>query len=513
MILMTRCRFRWVFCQLEALRHCFPPSVRRILGELPESLDETYERILKDIRRSNQAHAQRLLQCLVVAVRPLRVEELAEVLAFDFTSGGIPELNRGWRWEDQEEAVMSACSSLVIVVKDGDSRIVQFSHFSVKEFLTSNRLAESSRDVSRYHILLERAHTILAQACLGVLLRLDDRIDRNTIKSFPLARYAAEHWVTHARFENVASRIKDGMERLFDMEKPHFATWLWIYNPGGGRSMSTMRPERPKVLPLYHAALLGLRDLVEHLLAEHRDDVHARGGYEITPLHVSARRGHSDIFILLVEHFENVDIQGIWHQTALHRASEGGHVEIGQWLLDRGADINAQDIDDWTPLYLATTYGHLEFARMLLSRGAATNTPCEVGKTPLHVASQYGNVELVRSLLEHGADPNGCTEAGLTAFEVASRQGRREIVQLLSEYKTKSVKESCHLADFYDSGTGDVAQFTNDDIIVLEHVVGDGHALASNAFHHSYFGTFLLLILPLCLVLAVAAVSRHFSCI
>jgi hypothetical protein len=38
-----------VFCQLEVLRHCFPSSVRQILEELPESLDETYERILKEI--------------------------------------------------------------------------------------------------------------------------------------------------------------------------------------------------------------------------------------------------------------------------------------------------------------------------------------------------------------------------------------------------------------------------------------------------------------------------------
>jgi hypothetical protein len=133
------------------------------------------------------------MQCLVAAVRPLRVEELAEVLAFDFTSEGTPKLNPDWRWEDQEEAVMSACSSLVIVVKDGDSRIVQFSHFSVKEFLTSNRLIGSSRDVSRYHILLEGAHTILAQACLGALLRLDYHIDHDTSKNFPLAQYAAEH--------------------------------------------------------------------------------------------------------------------------------------------------------------------------------------------------------------------------------------------------------------------------------------------------------------------------------
>ena len=158
-IVITDHRFRWVFCQLQVLRYCFPPSVRRILDELPDSLDETYERVLKEIKKANQRIAHRLLQCLVAAVRPLEVEELSEVLAFDFTTEAIPKLNPSWRWEDQEEAVMSACSSLVIVVKDEDSRIVQFSHFSVKEYLTSERLAKSSQDVSRYHIPLERAHS------------------------------------------------------------------------------------------------------------------------------------------------------------------------------------------------------------------------------------------------------------------------------------------------------------------------------------------------------------------
>ena len=180
-----------MFCQLEVLRHCFPSGVPHILEELPESLDGTYERILREIRRPNQGHAHRLLQCLVAAFRPLQVKELTEVLAFDFDTEGIPKLNLGWRWEDKEEAVMSACSSLVMIVKDRDARVVQFSHFSVKEFLTANRLAEPIRDVSRYHIRLEAAHTILVQACLGVLLRLDDRIDRDSIENFPLARYAA----------------------------------------------------------------------------------------------------------------------------------------------------------------------------------------------------------------------------------------------------------------------------------------------------------------------------------
>ena len=159
------------------------------MEELPESLGETYERILREIRKPNQGHAHRLLQCLVAATRPLQVKELVEVLAFDFNTEGIPKLNLGWRWEDQEEAVMSACSSLVMIVKDGDSRVVQFSHFSVKEILMANRLAKPIRDVSRYHIQLDAAHAILAQACLGVLLRMDDRVDRDYIEGPKASRW------------------------------------------------------------------------------------------------------------------------------------------------------------------------------------------------------------------------------------------------------------------------------------------------------------------------------------
>src|ERR1700727_2733560 len=96
--LMLLHRFRWVFCQLEALRLCFPANLRRTLEELPKSLDETYMHILKEINNANREHAYRLLQCLAVASRPLRVEELAEVLAFDLTIGGIPKLNTDWRW-------------------------------------------------------------------------------------------------------------------------------------------------------------------------------------------------------------------------------------------------------------------------------------------------------------------------------------------------------------------------------------------------------------------------------
>ena len=444
------------------------------MEELPDSLDETYERMLREIRKPNQGHARRMLQCLVAAVRPLRVAELAEVLAIDFNAEGTQKLNPDWRWEDHEEAVMSTCSNLVMIVdnkdksedederknedeskdkdesEDGnkdkteDSRIVQFSHFSVKEFLMSDRLAESSREVtnSQYHIRLGPAHAILAQACLGVLLRLDDRINRDNIKDFPLARYAAEHWVDHARFENVSSLIKAEMECLFDPDKPHFAAWLWIYNEDqDGRSMSTMSPEKPESVPLYYAAVFGFRDLTAHLLAEHPGDVCAEGGYEVTPLHASARYGHVDVFSLLIDYFPNTDIQGRYNHTPLLRTSRGGHLEIGKQLLDRGANVNPLDYIGWTPLYLAAGNGQLEFARTLLEHGAAINTPSRSGQTPLHKASEYGYVEVALLLLECGADPNVCDYHGRTPSDVASGNGRGKLVELLSEYGTKSIKQ------------------------------------------------------------------------
>ena len=411
------------------------------MEDLPDSLDETYERILREIRKPNESHARRMLQCLVAAVRPLRVTELAEVLAFDFGAEGIPKLNPGWRWEDHEEAVMSTCSSLVMIVgakddtkdKSKDLRTVQFSHFSIKEFLMSSRFVESSRDVSHYHVEPEAAHTILAHACLGVLLQLDDRVDRDKIKSFPLAEYAARHWVKHARFKCVSSHIQDGMGCLFDADKPHLSAWLWIYNEDrpDRPMMATTSPEKPDATPLYYAARFGFRDSTARLLTEHPEDVYTKGGSKVTPLHASVDFGHTDVFSLLVEHFPNLDIKGDRGRTPLHLASWGTHLEMGKLLLDHGADVNAGDDFDRTPLFIAAWRGQLAFVQMLLENGAMTNIPH--WKTPLHMASEHGHVEVVRLLLEHGADLHTPDESGRTPSESASLNGRLDIVQLLSQ--------------------------------------------------------------------------------
>jgi hypothetical protein len=113
--------------------------------------------------------------------------------------GGILKLNRDWRWEDQEQAVLSACSSLISVVDYPGSRIVQFSRFSVKECLTlaENRPVTSIGEVPRYH-RIESARATLAQACLAIMILfdLDERVNGFNLSRIHLAGYSAEYWIT-----------------------------------------------------------------------------------------------------------------------------------------------------------------------------------------------------------------------------------------------------------------------------------------------------------------------------
>ena len=230
-------RFRWTFCQLDTLRRCLASSIQNALNELPTTLDDTYERALQEIPKERWQHAHRLFQCLVVATRPLRVDELAEILAIKFDADSSLSLMESWRPENPEEALLSTCSTLIAIAENEGSKIVQFSHFSVKEYLTSNRLETSSvGNICNYHIPLVAAHTILARACLAVLLQLDEKVDGERLGTFPLASYAAQHWVTHAKFEGVALRIQDDMERLFDPRNPYLAAWDRIYDVHGGRA-------------------------------------------------------------------------------------------------------------------------------------------------------------------------------------------------------------------------------------------------------------------------------------
>ncbi|KAH9958459.1 hypothetical protein BC827DRAFT_1269518 [Russula dissimulans] len=380
--------FRWVHCQFETLRRCFPPSIRQTLDELPTTLDGTYEQTLRLVDKEKQAYAYRLFQCLVVSARPLHVEELAELFAIQPNEEPIPTFNADWRPEKAEESILSACSTLVTVVNVNGDQI------------------------------------------------FDDNINKDKLKNYHLASYAAQHWINHVQFENISSEIHDGLDSLFNRARPHFSTWIWIYDVDKSSASSAAYPESPGVVPLYYAALCGFRDIAERLIDAHPEDVNARGGVQVTPLHAALDRGHPDIARLLLEHGAHVRCHGSQRQTPLHLASRQGYANIMQSLMDRGADPDANMSFVGTPLYLASKYGRLESAGLLLDHGAEVNRGRNfILWTPLHAASTYGHYDVAKLLLDRGANIDAQTRASREVpLHLAVQIGHLPIVDLLLEY-------------------------------------------------------------------------------
>jgi ankyrin repeat protein len=427
---LLQSRFLWVSCQIGALRRCLAPSVRPVVQELPENLEETYERIIQGIPKANRVHAHRLLQCLTVAARPLHVQELAEVLAVDLSAaGGIPKLNEDWRWDDQEQAVLTACSGLITVIDDQASRMVQFSHSSVRDFLTSDRLATAEVDTLRYyHIRPEPAHTIISQACISVLLRLEYPVDSKCLKRFPLADYAAKHFAHHAEFGDVISQITDGIDNLLDEEKPHFGAWMSLLSS----SLVENHP-RLETSPLYHLAGLGYHGLVHHLLSRRPQDTIVRSGILGLSAHAALNQRHIQVCQLLLPHCISVDVRNSDGQTPLHVAARHGHLEAARMIIGQGADMNARDNNGWTPLQEATFRGYFDVTQLLLEHGASVHARNKDGWTPLHEASRYGYLDIIQPLLEHGADRNAMNDNYCTPLHLAAAHGQLAATKFLVE--------------------------------------------------------------------------------
>ena len=468
-------RFRWAFCQLDTLRRSLPIDIRKALNKLPATLDETYERALEGIPTEKWQHAHRLFQCLVVAIRPLHVKELAELFAIHFDADtGPSNFKEDRRPQKAEDALLSVCSSLITVIKDKDLEVVQFSHVSVKEFLTSDRLRTSEvENIRRHYIPLDAAHTILAQASLTVLLQLKEDVDRERLKTFPLAIYAAQHWVDHARYKDVAPRIQDGIEHLFNPKSPYLPAWTWIHDLDSvdqARETTHALEERPKppaASALYYAVLCGFSWLAGSLITAHGENVNANCGNYGTPLHAASYRGHLDAVHLLLDHGANVHMTNKRKRTPLCSAYDGGHLEVVRVLLIRGAnadvqydeagnllhdasfngrtdvvglllqhkaDVNSRNGSNDTPLHQASIGGQTRVAELLLDNGADVNAQNGSHRTPLYRASEKGHLQVVQVLLRHGADVHIRTDKGRTPLHAAALLGHVEVVQLLLDH-------------------------------------------------------------------------------
>jgi ankyrin repeat protein len=414
-----------------------PACIQGALADLPETLDETYLRTLGEINKADWEFAHRLFQFVAVASRPLRVGERSELLAFDFKVGPIPKFHEDWRMEDPVDAVLSACSCLLAVVDVEGSPVIQFSHFSVKEFLTSARLAEANDIIHRrYHVSMTPAHTLASQACLGTLLHLDqDFLNCGSVEDYPLAEYAAEHWVYHAQFEEVPQCVEDGMRQLFDPSNLHLKVCVAIHDPDRPYLNPLFGGDKNPWLfesPLHYAALWGLLSIVHFLVIELSQDVYSRSITYATPLHVASENGHKQVACFLLDCGVDVSIRDMLGKTPLYLASEKGHLDVADMLIERGADVSAMS-DHGTPLHVALRWGNVEVAHMLIERGADVSAQDNWGATPLCLALSRGDVEAAHMLIERGADVSTPDVDGYTPLCHASGRGDVEVADMLIE--------------------------------------------------------------------------------
>ena len=108
------CRFRWVALQLMELKKCRTrKAIREQLQNLPEGLDETYDRILLGVDKKDCGYTRTFLVWLCFAVRPMTLVELAATITVDLAAESGPQLECENEIQDISD-VLKMCSSFVI---------------------------------------------------------------------------------------------------------------------------------------------------------------------------------------------------------------------------------------------------------------------------------------------------------------------------------------------------------------------------------------------------------------
>ena len=191
--LLASARFRWVQCSIDTLNRCVTRNeVRVALNNLPEGLDETYERILLAIdpkTREGQL-ALRALIWLVAAIRPLRLDELVEGLSINLQTRTLdPDLG-----PMHSDALLDACGSLVTYTET--TGIIILSHFSVKV---------SSNDWSVH---------VAVTADDGILTRNDDNFGSISSHGVLLQVYSSLRLSWLALVSEFGERCGDGELRI-----------------------------------------------------------------------------------------------------------------------------------------------------------------------------------------------------------------------------------------------------------------------------------------------------------
>ena len=461
-----------------------PGTIRKTLSTLPSTLDETYERILLNIDEQYKQEALAALTWLVASQRVLTVKELAEAVSIETDSEDpFDPSNRLF----EPNTICNVLSGLISLVQNK----IRLAHFSVEEYLVSDRIAKSR--ASHFYIPFRFSHIRLADASLiylqwakiflteefkcpmsdfydnakfdrpfgGPKIVTDDRFLGILQEKAPLLAYACNFWYLHVRMckgyvpEREIRLVKDFLtchERISFFEIGTY--WTSDDDADNGCHSSRhalMKKYRPSyretraklnfaASPLYHAARLGLVDIVTSLL-EDTDRCHmslqslassqpmhqkSTSGTFGDELRIACFYGQKEIVEILVNAGADVEAVGGAFKTAMGACmhSESPNPDIIQILVESVERIppDFEWIFGWV-LRWAAIEGHLPIVNTVMSKVDCVGPQkftwtqdylrlLRLGEGGLHSHNVRKDIEGSESYPRHGTAPYEAASAG-----------------------------------------------------------------------------------------------------
>ena len=210
--------------------------------------------------------ARRILTLLCFASRPLTLPELIDGIAVETIEP--TGLNKDCRLEDYDD-IHDICPGFINLNVVDETRVVQIAHFSVQEYLESDRIRQQKAMI--FGLNSVGAHAEIAQICLIYLLEPNlssSEPKRVILEEYPLADFAAMHWYSHYKSTADPASILDTLILRLFQRKESYLTWIKFHDVDNS---NIDRASPPK--PIYYASLLGLNQALHGLL-----DTKAREG-------------------------------------------------------------------------------------------------------------------------------------------------------------------------------------------------------------------------------------------
>jgi ankyrin repeat protein len=501
--------FLWIDMQKERLRPGKnPKQLQKAVQQMPAGLARAYERNWTEILQqdaSDQRRALAILRWATFALRPLTVREIADALVVtvddsdddddvdddnddsddngdktgdDFAVDELPDKLDKYYVDDQ---IVDVCRALVVVrgasVPPASQTVsseaapplahatIHLAHFSVREFLLASAPPLHLSGINNVPFSDPAAHNNhLAMLCLQYLQYKKTWTDHDGATGIrPFVDYAARQWHQHLRRDHGGySKALALVHQFFGQKSQKWTTWRDYVGETATDEPESQVPDAALPSgPLYYAALYGLIETIDFLLAEDGADVNAVGGIYGTALQVASAKGHHEVVNRLICQDADLDLRAGKFGCALNAAAGEGHESTVRSLMDAGAKLNITDLKDccalylgtlrrrlrlwlgkvaniaetdygeWTPLNCAADAGHIAVVKLLIDRGADMCMLSRDGWTPLNSAASKGHIEVVKFLLERGADMSLPSSDGWTPLQSAASEGHFEVVQLL----------------------------------------------------------------------------------